>query len=160
MSDHPIGSRLGAIGTVRRLAWPARSRPWGELLSIEGAGPEWRIDGDLTGLPNRTFGSCGGGASQGIYPFTAPVAGAYSFLANSGVGGADPVLYVRSHCGFDGDYPDLELGCNDNQSDRTRAALVRAEIDAGQTVSVFVDGADGQDGPWRGPFELVVRQLP
>jgi hypothetical protein len=133
---------------------------WGEITTLEGNGREWRAAGDLSTRPNVTSGSCGGGSGQAIYEFTAPNAGTYSFVANSMAGGSDPVIYARSHCQFGGDYPDFELGCSDDHSRYTRAGLVRVEMAAGQTIFVFVDGARGDSGAWRGPYTLVGRKLP
>jgi hypothetical protein len=123
-------------------------------------GDEWRVDGDLTGGPNVTSGSCGGGVAQSIYAFTAPAAGTYSFLASSSAGGADTVIYARSHCGVGGDYPDAELGCSDNHGRVTALGLVRLTLDADQIVYLFVDGASRDDSTWSGPYTLVVRRLP
>ena len=118
------------------------------------------MEGDLSQHRNVTAGSCGGGSGQAIYSFTAPAAGTFSFAADSQAPGSDPIIYARSHCRFGGEYADFELGCSDDHSRFTRAGLVRVTLDEGQTIYVFVDGVRGDNGPWRGPYTLVVRQLP
>ena len=42
----------------------------------------------------------------------------------------------------------------------SRAGLVRTALEEGQIAYVFVDGARSDDGPWRGPYTLVIRRLP
>ncbi|MCB9548281.1 MAG: hypothetical protein H6706_20890 [Myxococcales bacterium] len=59
--------------------------------------------------PHPRGGSCGGGAGQNVWAFTAPAAGAWTMrtvIADN----ADTVLYVRSFCGL----PQTELACNDD----------------------------------------------
>jgi hypothetical protein len=135
---------------------------WGDIVKLNDAGRagEWRLTGDLTGRANVTQGSCGGGSAQGIYEFTAPAEATYSFYARSRAPGSDPVLYIRSHCSFGADVPQFELGCNDDISERSYSSLIRQKLTEGQTVYLFVDGAQSRQGPWRGPFNLIVRQLP
>jgi hypothetical protein len=129
-------------------------------IDTSGVGNAWRQSGDLTEFRNRTIGSCGGGSAQAIYAFVAPAAGTYSIAANSSVSGADPLVYARTHCGFDGTYPDFELGCNNDHSRYTRAGIIRVELAAEQQIFVFVDGFRNDESAWRGPFTLVVRRLP
>ena len=135
---------------------------WGPIVEVneDSVSDEWRFEGNLMDHPNVTAGSCGGGSGQAIYAFTAPRTGEYSFVGNSTAGGSDPVLYVRSHCGFDGAFTDFELGCSDDHNRFTRAGLVRTALEEGQIAYVFVDGARSDDGPWRGPYTLVIRRLP
>jgi hypothetical protein len=135
---------------------------WGDpiLYDTSAVGESWRQAGTLAGRPNRISGSCGGGSAQAIYEFTAPAAGTYSILANGTVNGADPIVYARSHCRFDGVFTDFELGCNDNHGRITRDALIRVELTEGQRIYVFVDGAAIEGGTWQGPFDLVIRRLP
>ena len=136
--------------------------PWGQVAEIDtsGVGASWRAQGDLNDFRNHTSGSCGGGSAQAIFSFVAPSAGTYSLAANSTVSGADPLIYARTHCGFDGSYPDFELGCNNDHSRYTRAGIIRVELEDQEQIYVFVDGFRNDDSAWRGPFTLVVRRLP
>lgn len=130
------------------------------VLDASGAGPEWRVSGDTTGADAHGAGSCGGGAGDAIFEFTAPAAATFSFLASSDAEGADTLIYVRTACNYGPEYPGIELECNDDQvpMENTLGA-VDVPLEAGQTVYVFVDGYLGSDGNgWQGPFELIVRQ--
>ena len=125
---------------------------WGPIVEVneDSVSDEWRFEGNLMDHPNVTAGSCGGGSGQAIYAFTAPRTGEYSFVGNSTAGGSDPVLYVRSHCGFDGAFTDFELGCSDDHNRFTRAGLVRTAWRS--TAYVFVDGARSDDGYGAAPI--------
>ncbi|MBV71018.1 MAG: hypothetical protein CMH52_06660 [Myxococcales bacterium] len=170
----PVGARAVCSGDLFCFAADATAEPtcgepqtscpgdWPEpeVLSGNPNAEAWRFDGTLIGAPNYTTGSCGGGSAQMLYSFTSVDGGTYSFLVNPSVAGGDPIAYIRTHCGLGGEYPDFELSCSDNHGGFTRSALVRAEISAGQTVYLFVDGAETESGPWRGEYELIVRKLP
>ena len=169
----PVGARTRCVGDVYCFAPDADTQPvcgippttcpgdWPEARVIEGnpVAELWRFEGDLTRARNYTSGSCGGGAGQVLYSFTAANSGTYSFLVNP-IGAGDPIAYIRTHCRFGAQFTDFEIACSDNHGGFTRSALVRADVEAGETVYLFVDGAPTQSGPWRGPFELIVRQLP
>ena len=128
-------------------------------LNEGGAAPEWRASGNTTAGAAHGVGSCGGGAGDEVFTFTAPAAGIYSFLAGSEAEGADTLLYIRSACNYGPEYAGIELECNDDQDENSRLAAVDVELAAEQTVYVFVDGfLDPNGDGWQGPFELVVRQ--
>ncbi len=133
---------------------------WGEPIDLNAweDRDEWRFAGDLTTRYNVTRGSCGGGAAQAIFSFTAPEAGAYSFVTYSRAGGADTVLYARSHCGFDPARAAVELACNDDISIENAFSLIDLELAEGERVFVIVDG--GNDGTWVGGFDLTARRQP
>lgn len=133
---------------------------WGPTVDLNAwdEGDAWRYAGDLTTRYNVTRGSCGGGSAQTIFTFTAPEAGRYSFVTWSRAGGADTVLYARSHCGYDPARADVELGCNDDVSVENQFSLVTLELGEGESTFVIVDG--GNNGEWRGPFTLTARRQP
>lgn len=133
---------------------------WGPPTDLNAwpDGDDWRFAGDLTTRYNVTRGSCGGGASQAIFTFTAPEAGRYTFVTYSRAGGADTVLYARSHCGYDPSSAAVELACNDDISVENRFSLIELDLPADRTVFVVVDGGNG--GSWLGPFSLTARRQP
>ena len=143
---------------------PERACPasFGNVVDLANLGydDEWRTTGDLTGLSNQTVGSCGGGSAQAFYKFTAPDDGTYSIYVRSRAPGSDPIVYVRTHCGYGPEVPQFELACNDDISDRSYSSLVRPKLKANDEVYIVVDGAQGRSGPWRGPYNLIVRKLP
>lgn len=152
----PDADRLPVCGV------PAVECPeaWGPPVDLNAweDGADWRFSGDLTTRFNVTRGSCGGGAAQAIFSFTAPEAGRYSFVTYSRAGGADTVLYARSHCGFDPARAAVELGCNDDISVENAFSLLDLQLDEGQRIFVVVDG--GNNGAWVGPFTLTARRQP
>ena len=107
-------------------------------------------------------GSCGGGAAQDIFEFTAPGepdpdAPAQEWLFETDIEGRfdDTVMYARSHCRYDG--PIAELACNDDvEAGRMTASRIALNLTPGQTVYVFVDGWQGDGFAWRGEYTLVV----
>ncbi|MEE2789973.1 MAG: hypothetical protein VX589_21705 [Myxococcota bacterium] len=143
---------------------PARACPesFGTVIDLANTGydGEWRMTGDLTGLTNQTVGSCGGGSAQAFYKFIAPEDGTYSIYVRSRAPNSDPIVYVRTHCGYGPEVPQFELACNDDISNRSYSSLVRPRLKANDEVYIVVDGAQGRSGPWRGPYNLIVRKLP
>ena len=92
--------------------------------------------------------SCGGSfAPERSYAFTADAPGVYTF--DTFGSSFDTVLYL-----LDEDCDGRELACSDD-IESTSASGVVLELHAGQTVTVGVDGAPGQ----RGPFDLTVGRL-
>ena len=120
---------------------------------MPGAGPIWRVDGRLDGAVVATGISCGGSANSQVYRFEAPADGDYLITAYSGELGSDPVLAVRSHCGYDGrTHPEFELACSDDAL--RRDARLSVTLMAGQVVYPVVDG----HGRWRGGYWLRIEQ--
>ncbi|MCA9526871.1 MAG: hypothetical protein KC549_11325, partial [Myxococcales bacterium] len=124
----------------------------GVLNDHPADGGTFSVDGDTSDALILEGGSCGGGAGQDVWAFTAPAAGAWTMrtvIADN----ADTVLYVRSFCGL----PQTELACNDDAG--SLASAVTVELEAGETVYIFVDGFAFFDA-WRGPYTLVVEPAP
>lgn len=91
-----------------------------------------------TSGPSRFEGSCGGDVSgEAVFTWTAPTAGDYLFSTEGS--DFDTVLYVR-----DGRCGTSELDCNDDSVGVQSEAF--ATLAAGQTVTLFVDGYDGETG--------------
>jgi hypothetical protein len=131
---------------------------WGAgNLNEHGEGEAWIVEGDTSDAAIFAEGSCGGGAGQDVYAFTAPSAGLYSFETDLEDRRDDTVLYARSHCRFTG--PSSELACNDDFDTERQQVFSHFELalDEGQTIYVFVDGWGGQDG-WTGAYALRVEQ--
>ncbi|MEE2644685.1 MAG: hypothetical protein VYD19_07105 [Myxococcota bacterium] len=122
--------------------------------------------------PCATYGvgSCGGGTATNLFTYTASMAGRYQFVVTpleredppmegEMRGPPDSLIWLRSHCGFS-DWA-AELGCNDDIDlpAMNLGSQVSAELEAEQTVYLFVDGyandAEGIVG-WSGPFEVTV----
>lgn len=119
-------------------------------LPLEGDGP-WRFIGRLGDETLATRPSCGGGAHAIAHVFDAPADGEYLITAYSGELRGDPVLAIRSHCGYDGrSHPEFELACNDDAL-RLNARLV-VSLTAGQRIYPIVDG----HGDWRGTYILLI----
>jgi hypothetical protein len=90
--------------------------------------------GDNTGLFDDYIPSCGNGAEDSMYQFTAPAAGTYVFdTAGSMV---DTILAVLDGCGGP------ELDCNDDYG-LSLTSRVAVDLAAGQSVIVVVDGEVG-----------------
>ena len=120
-------------------------------IDLVGDGPLWGADGRLDGDVIATGLSCGGSANSVVYRFEAPSDGEYLVTAYSGELASDPVLAVRSHCGYDGrTHPEFELACSDDAL--RRDSRLRVELTAGQVVYPVVDG----HGRWRGGYRLRV----
>jgi len=111
--------------------------------------------GDTNGAANHGAGSCGGGAGQDVFIFTPPVAGEWLFETDIEGRFDDTVMYIRSHCRYDG--PTTELACNDDvEAGRMTASRIGLLLDAEETVYVFVDGWVGEGSRWQGEYTLVV----
>ncbi|MFN3198933.1 MAG: hypothetical protein ACE366_11050 [Bradymonadia bacterium] len=117
---------------------------------------DWRVNGDTTGQPALTQGLCGGGAGADVYTFTPPEDGQWRIEVSSPDVFADPVLYVRSLCAFEG--PEVELACNDNLSQDDLRSAATIELSAGVPVFIFVDGYFdvGFNQGWQGAYILSV----
>ncbi|MBC8072699.1 MAG: PPC domain-containing protein, partial [Deltaproteobacteria bacterium] len=89
-------------------------------------------DGDSSGGDNTVAGTCGGFTQpDDTYLFTAELEGLYIF--DTFGSSYDTVLIVRDGCGG------AELGCNDDFN-FLQQSRVSADLDAGQSVMVAVDG--------------------
>lgn len=131
-------------------------------LNDHGVAPDWRFDGTTVEAASHGRGTCGGGAGDQPFTFTAPEDGDYSFLSKSDDEGADTLMYLREACGYAGpEFPSLELACNDDQAEDNTEAAFDISLSMGQTVYVFVDGFRGTNDAtgWQGTYTLVVRQL-
>ena len=95
---------------------------------------------------------CGGGAGPEVaLRFQAPRQGLWSFDTGGSQNGYDTVLYLRSDCR----QQRSELECNDDAGGRTTSRL-ELDLNAGQTVYVFVDGFGQNDaGSWTLTIETV-----
>lgn len=120
---------------------------------ILGDGPLWRVNGRLDGDVIETGLSCGGSANSVVYRFEAPADGDYLITAYSGELASDPVLAIRSHCGYSGrSHPEFELACSDDAL--RRDARLSIPLTAGQVVYPVVDG----HGRWRGGYRLRIER--
>jgi len=128
-------------------------------LNAEGG----RYEGDTTNRPTLGIGFCGGGTGAQVFNFTADVAGRYAFTSQptsaseEAPTGPDTLMWIRSHCEFS-DWV-AELGCNDdiNRAAGDLGSQIILELEANQTVYIFVDGyADIQSGMpgWSGEYIL------
>jgi hypothetical protein len=110
--------------------------------TIVGALPQSLSDSTEGGI-NKLQPSCGDSpdseTSDYSYSFTAPADGIYTF--NTIDTSFDSVLYVLDGAACNGD----EIACNDDFQFNWGSA-VSAELDAGQTVAVVVDGDFEQEG--------------
>jgi hypothetical protein len=118
------------------------------------------VEGETLGAESHGEGTCGGGAGDRVYVFTAVEGGRYLATAESEDPDADTVLYARSACGYSGlDQPALELDCNDDRDESTFLSELVLNLEAQQTVYIFIDGFVGASGDgWRGPFTLTVQR--
>jgi cysteine-rich repeat protein len=107
--------------------------------------PETGDTGDGTNLFAMQCGNVlTGGGSEVLYSFTAPSLGELALSAVPGAG-ADLALYVRADCGD----PTTVLGCADDPQDSAATEEVAVGLQAGQTVTIFVDAWTlGTDGPY------------
>ncbi|WP_437281407.1 MXAN_6577-like cysteine-rich protein [Sorangium sp. So ce375] len=98
------------------------------------------VNGTTAGLPNTYSPTCSAtSSSERIYSFTAETAGVYSFDSRNS--GYSVVLALLDAGGCS------EIACSADPS-----AVITADLAAGQTVFVVVDGAGGEAGT----FELSV----
>ena len=76
------------------------------------------------------------------------------------MGQPDTLMWIRSHCRFS-DWV-AELACNDDVNTQAGdlSSLITLELDAGQSVYIFIDGysRDGEIG-WTGPYVLTVNAM-
>ncbi|MBV1860595.1 MAG: hypothetical protein KUG77_19435 [Nannocystaceae bacterium] len=101
---------------------------------------EGGLAGSTLGRSNETSGSCGGGAApEHAFVFTASEDGLYTFDTNGS--DFDTVLYVLggAECGAP------ELACDDDGGDSAQSE-VTLPLDAGQSVTVVVDGYSSESG--------------
>ena len=106
------------------------------------------VNGTTAGEDNAAAGTCGGLSSPDYtYTWTAPNAATYAFSTEGST--FDTVAYVRNGptCGG------AEIACNGGDF-MTTDGIAIAELAAGQTVNVFVDG----DGAASGAFTLTVSE--
>ena len=87
--------------------------------------------------------SCGGGGPVDVYSFTADAAGSYTITVTGTGDMVDPLVFVRSHCGYDA--PRFELACNDDIDGMggNVNSSVTLTLTAAQTVYLFVDSYNG-----------------
>ncbi|MCA9525670.1 MAG: hypothetical protein KC549_05155, partial [Myxococcales bacterium] len=138
--------------------------PWGVVsLNDHAAGDgAWSYDGDSTGAENLAgAGTCGGGGAQQVVSFTAPAAGTYvaeiTAADDPTAGTTDTLIFARSHCALPGE--DFEVGCNDDIDTQGGNYLssVTLELDAGQSVFLFIDGYTGNGAPgFAGTYTIEV----
>ena len=125
-------------------------------LTAAVVGAEWRTAGSLADAVNRTTASCASMSAQDIFTFTAPRAGTYRFRTESDEAGADTSLFLRSFCRYN-DYG-AELACNDDVSPQNFLSDVSLDLQANETVYVFVGGVNTNTqakGSWRGRYRLI-----
>jgi len=87
--------------------------------------------------------SCGGGGKVDVYSLTADAAGAYTVTVTGAGDTVDPVVFARTHCGYDA--PRFEAACNDDidgMNDNINSSIALT-LTAGQTVYLFVDSYNG-----------------
>jgi hypothetical protein len=85
----------------------------------------------IVALPSEHIWSCGGAGSERSYSWTAPASGRYRFETVGTV--SDVALALADGC----DGP--ELACNEDLGSWTKDAQINRVLEAGQTVTVFVD---------------------
>ncbi|NJK33175.1 MAG: hypothetical protein HC927_12645 [Deltaproteobacteria bacterium] len=107
--------------------------------------------GETIAAGDHHQGSCATNpAPEREYWWVAPFAG--SFAITTAGSDLDTVVYVR-----EGGCEGRELACNDDTVTPLGTELwstVTVELDAGQTISIFVDGYNGA-----GEFELGISEL-
>ena len=166
-SCDPFGARatcaVGSICDVPDEGEPVCATPvlacpedWGALPLELGVA----VEGETAGAESHGEGTCGGGAGDRVFVFTAVEAGRYLATVESEDPDADTVLYARSACGYSGlAQPALELDCNDDRDESTFLSELVLNLEAQQTVYVFVDGfVDAAGEGWRGAFTLSIER--
>ena len=126
-----------------------------DLNASQVAGGHWAYDGSLLRgnppLEQHGRGTCPGATGRNdLFRFVAPEARPYTFETSGEIG--DTIMWIRRACGIIG--PAAELGCNDDTPGLGRFSQLVADLDAGQTVYVFVDSFGANE---RGPYSLNVR---
>lgn len=112
----------------------------GAALNV-GKGVDVGVTGDTSKSQDLDFGSCGGGASPEVVYAVTPDATGQLTVSIQGVGGTDPVLYVRSGDCAAG----AELACADSTAAGGTETVTFA-VTAGTTYWVFADGVVGAAG--------------
>ncbi|MCB9548284.1 MAG: hypothetical protein H6706_20905 [Myxococcales bacterium] len=107
------------------------------------AGGAFEAEGDTSDALIQPGGSCGGGAGQDVWSFTAPAGGLWRARTTLEGNNDDTVLYARSLCGVAAS----ELACNDDDDGVGYNSAISFPLDAGQTVYLFVDGYTGFGAP-------------
>ncbi|MFO7565660.1 MAG: hypothetical protein R6X02_23660 [Enhygromyxa sp.] len=102
--------------------------------------------GSVTSGSGEIKGSCGGNGNEGVYLFTAPEVGSYTFTTAGS--NYDTVLYIH-----DGDCLGVELECDDSFDDGGEE--ITLNLATGQTVYVVVDNYYTSD---EGDYVLNVTQ--
>ncbi len=110
--------------------------------------------GDTTSPAHGGLGTCGGGGPKAIYRFTPPSSGRYRFEITEAAVDADPLLYLRTHCGFARSA--FEVGCNDDADETNFWPRLDAQLEGGTPVFLFVDAYDSASV---GPFTLEASSL-
>jgi hypothetical protein len=97
--------------------------------------------GSTAGLVNSLIPPCSAGstAPETTYTFTAPADGTYTFDTNGSA--FDTVLYLYEGAACGG----TSLGCDDDGGDGTQSLIERV-LDAGETVTIVVDGYNASSG--------------
>jgi hypothetical protein len=105
--------------------------------------------GNTTGMGNDATGTCGGGAEDYVYEYTAPQTGTYTMsLAGSAY---DTILFVQAQtgpCAFG------DLACDDDGAGGLQS-LVTLPLNQGDTVYIVVDGF----GTSTGAFTLNITAI-
>ena len=118
-------------------------------LPVE-AGALAAIDADIFQLSGQSgatagaVGTCGGDGNESVVAFQAPAAGWYTFTTIHPDADFDTVLYARADCTDDTEA--AELGCNDDIGGIQSGLLF--QLEAEQTIALFVDAYDGTGGEW------------
>jgi len=96
-----------------------------------------------TSTRDNFFGTCSGDSvgSEGVIKFTAPAAGYYT-ASTSGTA-FDSVLYALSDCN-DG-FTELPGACNDDVVQGDASSRILLDLEANETVYLFVDQYSGED---------------
>ena len=106
-------------------------------------GIDTSVTGDASKAAAVTAGSCGGDAAgEVVYAVTPDTSGDLT-VSVTGLGGTDPVLYVRKgDCDFGS-----EIACADATGSGGKETVTFA-VKAGVPVWVFADGVAGAEGPY------------
>lgn len=115
-----------------------------DLVAEAEVTPEGRLrfEGTSPRATSTTQGSCGGGGPELVFQVTPPMSGVLVATTIDPVRSTtyDTVVYVRTTCGD----PETELTCIDDSSGSLQSR-VRALVEAGVPVFLFVDGAGPSD---------------
>ncbi|MCK6574492.1 hypothetical protein L6V77_25715 [Myxococcota bacterium] len=98
----------------------------------------------LAGESARAEGSCGGAGRESVLAFVAPAAGYWTFAFDAARTAFVGVVHLRSAC----DDADTELACSIDPTRGWQLGVASAVLEAGETVSVFVDSAEGRGGAY------------